>query len=148
MEKFIKVFLLIVILLTTVFFVIADYDTIRRGYKLETEEWLIMVSTIITSILALPALRFWYKLILFNTKFIFNDIDLSDIEFLKSYRGLAFLSYLHSLFLLISMAIFLSGIIFNPAANIFSYFIVFLFLLLFIVIAGLNKIAFNKIKLL
>ena len=146
MEKFIKLFLLIVVLSTTALFVYANYDTISRGNDLGLKDWLIIISTLITSVLALPSIWFWFQLFIFNINFIFKDIDKSDSGFLKDFRRLALLSFIHSLFLLISISILLIEVIFNPAANFFSYFIIFLFLLLFIAVAGVNKITLNKIK--
>jgi len=146
MEKFIKLFLLIVVLSTTAFFIYADYDAIIGGRMLSLYEWLITIATLITSFFAIPSIIFWYKMLLFDCNFIFKDIDKSDKEFLADFKNLALLSFIHSLLLFISIAIFLSRIIFNPTANIYSFFIIFLLLLLFITIAGINKITLNKIK--
>jgi len=153
MENLIKILILVVAIVTTVFFLVIDYDIWKSyftGNLFEEDQRFLIQSifTIAASFFSIPAIKFWFKLILFNEPIIFKPpTENSSSIFLKQFINQARLAFIYSIVLLISViSIILSAIFFNSGLTAINYLRCLLFSVPFILIFIVSRKTFNNIK--
>lgn len=153
MEKLIKILILVVVCLTTAFFLYADYDVWKRYFTAnlfadEKRHLIISIFSIVASVFSIPAISFWYQLLLFNEAIIFKSpIEKSSSNFLKQFINQSRIAFIYSIVLFIAViSIFLSALFFNSGVTAINYLLCLLFSVPFILIIIVSRKTFNNIK--
>lgn len=155
MEKLIKIVIITVSSISSIFFFAAGYNvwithSAPTFSSSDRFHLVISVFSIITLLFSIPACSFWFKLLLFNKPIIFKPPnDKSASSFLKPLYKKAKFAFIYSVFLLITVILFLFSVVgFSLDTNYtFRLVIIFgLYSLPFIFIFIVSKKAFKNIK--
>jgi hypothetical protein len=153
MEKIIKISILIIASSSTTLFLYADYGIWERFFSsdLFSDEKRHLITSIFTfsaSCFSIPAIRFWFQLLVFNEAVIFRaPANRGSTIFLKQYTNQSRIALIYSIVLLLAVvSILLSALLFNIGVTVISFLSCFLFLIPFILIVIVSVKTFISIK--